>query len=373
MTSRAADTSAESSQILGPGSTLGILGGGQLARMIALAAADYGIRTHIFAPEADSPAFDVSGQRTCASYDDEGALAAFAAKVGAVTYEFENVPAATAAFLSARVPVRPGAHALSQTQDRLTEKTMLRTAGCQTAAFAQIDSRADLESAIATIGLPAVLKTRRLGYDGKGQAKIMAAGDVDAAYAAMRGAPAILEAFVPFSAEVSVVAARGLDGQFAAFPVTENEHRNHILYRSTVPARIRPATEALALDSAARIGKALGYVGVFAVEFFVVPTPDGEVLLVNEIAPRVHNSGHWTSEGAETSQFHQHVRAVCGLPLGSTQALGKVTMQNLIGDEAEHWPAILAEPGARLHLYGKHEAREGRKMGHVTWVEPATR
>ncbi|MGL5363347.1 MAG: 5-(carboxyamino)imidazole ribonucleotide synthase [Bosea sp. (in: a-proteobacteria)] len=368
-----AQQQAENGQIIGPGDTLGILGGGQLARMIALAAADYGIHTHIFAPEADSPAFEVAGQHSCAAYEDEAALAAFASKVGAVTYEFENVPAATAAFLSARLPVRPGAHALSQTQDRLTEKTMLRAAGCQTADFAKVDTLADLEAAIATIGLPAVLKTRRLGYDGKGQAKIMAASDVGVAFAAMRGAPAILEAFVPFSAEVSVVAARGLDGAFAAFPVTENEHRNHILYRSTVPAQITAATEERALADARRIGEALGYVGVFAVEFFVVPTHDGEKLLVNEIAPRVHNSGHWTSEGAETSQFHQHVRAVCGLPLGSTEALGKVMMQNLIGDEAANWSAILAEPGARLHLYGKHEAREGRKMGHVTWVEPKTR
>ncbi|MGL4975155.1 MAG: 5-(carboxyamino)imidazole ribonucleotide synthase [Bosea sp. (in: a-proteobacteria)] len=372
MISQTADFGADSGPIIGPGGTLGILGGGQLARMIALAAADYGIRTHIFAPEADSPAFEVAGQHTCAAYEDEAALAAFAAKVGAVTYEFEDVPAATAAFLSARRPVRPGAHALSQTQDRLTEKTMLRAAGCQTADFAKVDTLADLEAAIANIGLPAVLKTRRLGYDGKGQAKIMATGDVGAAFAAMRGAPAILEAFVPFSAEVSVVAARGLDGAFAAFPVTENEHRNHILYRSTVPANITTATEERALADARRIGEALGYIGVFAVEFFVVPA-DGEVLLVNEIAPRVHNSGHWTSEGAETSQFHQHVRAVCGLPLGSTQALGKAMMQNLIGDEAANWSAILAEPGARLHLYGKHEAREGRKMGHVTWVEPKTR
>jgi 5-(carboxyamino)imidazole ribonucleotide synthase len=350
----------------GPGSRLGILGGGQLGRMIALAAADYGIACHVFAPEEDSPAFDVCAARTIADYRDEAALAGFAAAVDVVTLEFENVPVESLVFLEAHVPVRPGAKALAVAQDRLSEKSLARSLGAMTAEFAAVNDRASLDTAIARIGLPAVLKTTRLGYDGKGQAKIMAQGDVARALAEMNGQPAILEAFVPFEREISVIAARGSDGHFAAFDVTENEHHDHILHRSVAPADLPEALVARAVDATRAIATALDYVGVLAVEFFVI---DGDVL-VNEIAPRVHNSGHWTSEGAETSQFHQHVRAVCGLTLGSAKARGQATMLNLVGDEANHWEKLLAEPGSHLHLYGKGTPRPGRKMGHITRITP---
>lgn len=355
---------------LAPGAMLGILGGGQLARMIALAAADLGIRCHILAPEADSPAFDVAARHTIADYDDEAALARFADAVDVVTYEFENVPAATAAFLAARTPLHPGARALAVTQDRLSEKSFVAELGLAVAPFRAVDSLADLEVAVADLGLPSILKTRRFGYDGKGQVKVAAGTDLADAYEAIGRFPAILEGFVPFEREVSVVAARGLDGAFAAFDVCENEHRDHILAFTHVPARLgRTACEA-AIDAARRIGEALGYVGVFAVEMFVLQENGVERVVVNEIAPRVHNSGHWTSEGAETSQFHQHVRAVCGFPLGSAARRGRVAMENLIGDAALRWREILDEPGAHLHLYGKRDARPGRKMGHVTRVRP---
>ena len=355
---------------LAPGAVLGILGGGQLARMIALAAADLGIRCHVFAPEADSPAFDVAARHTVADYEDEAALAGFAAAVDVVTYEFENVPAATAAFLAGRAPLHPGARALAVTQDRLSEKSFVAGLGLPVAPFRAVDTLADLEAAVAELGRPSVLKTRRFGYDGKGQVKIGVDTDLAQAWEEIGQFPAILEGFVSFVREVSVVAARGLDGSFAAFDVCENEHRDHILALTSVPARLGTAAAATAIDAARRIGEALGYVGVFAVEFFLVETSSGEQVVVNEIAPRVHNSGHWTSEGAQTSQFHQHVRAVCGFPLGAATRRGTVTMENLIGDRVHDWRAILAEPGTHLHLYGKREARPGRKMGHVTRVLP---
>lgn len=353
---------------LAPGAVLGILGGGQLARMIALAAADLGIRCHVFAPEADSPAFDVAARHTVADYEDEAALAGFAAAVDVVTYEFENVPAATAAFLAGRAPLHPGARALAVTQDRLSEKSFVAGLGLPVAPFRAVDTLADLEAAVAELGRPSVLKTRRFGYDGKGQVKIAAGSDLAEAHEAIGRFPAILEGFVPFAREVSVVAARGIDGAFAAFDVCENEHRDHILAFTRVPANLPAAASEAAIDAARRIGEALGYVGVFAVEMFVLEGT-GETqtrIVINEIAPRVHNSGHWTSEGALTSQFHQHVRAVCGFPLGSTARRGRVEMENLIGDAALRWREILAEPGAHLHLYGKRDARPGRKMGHVT-------
>jgi 5-(carboxyamino)imidazole ribonucleotide synthase len=352
--------------MLAPGATIGILGGGQLGRMLALAAAPLGFRVHIFAPEADSPAFDVCFAYTCAAYRDETALAAFAGAVDVVTYEFENVPVETVRFLEERVPVRPGSTALAVAQDRLAEKRLARDLGAGTADFAAVDSLADLEAAVQRIGLPAVLKTTRFGYDGKGQAKLRGPADIPAAWAAMKGQPAILESFVAFACEVSVVAARAVDGAFAAFPVTENEHRDHILHRSVVPAAIAPATAAAAIAITHRIADALDYTGVLGVEFFV--TGDGEVL-VNEIAPRVHNSGHWTQDGAVTSQFEQHIRAIAGWPPGSTALVGSgAEMVNLIGAEADAWAALAATPGARLHLYGKREARPGRKMGHVNRV-----
>lgn len=355
-------------RILKPGDTIGILGGGQLARMIALAAAPLGLKAHIFAPEDGSPAFQVADAVTQAAYDDLAALEAFARTVDVVTYEFENVPVETAAFLAGHVPVHPGARALGITQDRLEEKTFVSRLGIETAPFAEVNDEAQLEAALADIGRPAVLKTRRFGYDGKGQVIIRAGDDAAAAFAAIGRHPAILEGFVPFEREVSVVAARTEDGRFAAFEVTENEHRHHILHRSTVPADVSPAVVAVSAEIARRIGEALGYVGVFAVEMFLVVVEGTQGVIVNEIAPRVHNSGHWTLDGCETSQFEQHVRAIAGWPLGATDRRGRVEMTNLIGDEADSWHAVLEEPGAHLHLYGKAEARPGRKMGHVTRI-----
>ncbi|MGQ0457808.1 MAG: 5-(carboxyamino)imidazole ribonucleotide synthase [Hyphomicrobium sp.] len=351
---------------LPPGSTIGILGGGQLGRMLALSAAQLGFKTHIYAPEADSPAFDVSSANTVAAYDDEATLNAFAKSVSVATYEFENIPVATVAYLSKLIPVRPGAKALACAQDRINEKTLARELGAMTAPFAAVDSLADLRAALATIGAPAVLKTRRFGYDGKGQAKILTPIDADAAWAAMRDQPSILEGFVNFQSEVSVIAARGLDGAFRAFDVTENEHRHHILHRSIAPARISAAARDAAIETARRIAAELDYVGVFAIEFFALRSAEDEILFVNEMAPRVHNSGHWTMDGAVASQFEQHIRAVAGWPLASTAMTAPgAEMINLIGDDIHAWDQIAAEPGTVLHHYGKKDARPGRKMGHV--------
>ncbi|WP_375408151.1 5-(carboxyamino)imidazole ribonucleotide synthase [uncultured Methylobacterium sp.] len=355
-----------------PGATLGIIGGGQLGRMIALAAANYGLKVHVFAPDADSPAFDVAAATTVAAYADADALTRFANSVDVVTYEFENIPRETADRLAALAPLHPSASALATTQDRLAEKTFINELGIPTAPVRSVDTAADLERALAEIGCPAVLKTRRFGYDGKGQRMLRSGDTTDPAaiLAEFAGAPCILEGFVAFEREVSVVAARGADGMFAAYDPCANTHRDHILAMTQVPAPgIAPATAASAIDIARRIAEALDYVGVLAVELFLVADPAGpERVVVNEIAPRVHNSGHWTIEGALTSQFAQHVRAVCGWPLGDPSRVGGVAveMHNLIGDEVLAWEAILAEPGAHLHLYGKGEARSGRKMGHVT-------
>jgi len=357
------------SVVLKPGDMIGILGSGQLGRMIAMAAARLGIRAHIYCPES-GPAFDVCAQHTIAAYEDEKALAAFADSVGVISYEFENVPAKTAAFLEARRPVRPGPRALAITQDRFTEKSFLNDLGIPTAPFAQVDSVADLENAVAKLGHPSVLKTRRFGYDGKGQTMIREGSNLAEAFASVGGGACILEGFVPFLREVSVIGARGLDGSFAAYDVCENEHANHILSRTIVPAHASPGTQKAAIDMAGRIAAALDYVGVITVEMFLVEEAQGERIVVNEIAPRVHNSGHWTLDGAVTSQFEQHVRAICGWPLGSPARHGAIEMHNLIGAEAHDWAALLAKPGVALHLYGKHEAREGRKMGHWTRVLP---
>lgn len=357
-----------------PGAIIGILGGGQLARMLALAAARLGYACHIFAPEADAPAFAVSAARTRADYDDENALGAFAAAVDVVTYEFENVPAATAAFLAARNRVRPSPDILAATQDRLVEKKFLQSLGLPTAPFAQVDDPGALARAVAHIGRPSILKTRRFGYDGKGQATIREGTDLAAVFRGLGGQPCILEGVVPFLREVSVVGARGVDGGFAAYDLCENRHDNHILSRTIVPAAVKPETERRAIAMAREIAEALEYVGVLAVEMFVTLEWDAagktqvESLRVNEIAPRVHNSGHWTIDGAITSQFEQHVRAICGLPLGATRRHGAIVMDNLIGADVERWRDILEEDGASLHLYGKREARPGRKMGHMTRV-----
>ncbi|MFV0279628.1 MAG: 5-(carboxyamino)imidazole ribonucleotide synthase [Rhodoblastus sp.] len=361
--------------ILPPGSTIGVLGGGQLGRMIAVAAASLGLKTHIYAHRPDEPASQVAAGVTTGEWSDEAALARFAEAVDVVTYEFENVPAAAAAFLAARKPVRPGPLALEKTQDRLIEKDFLTSLGIPTAPYAAVDDAGALIRHIGRIGRPAILKTRRFGYDGKGQIMLREGSDVGAAFRALGPESCILEGFVNFEREISVIGARGIDGSFAAFDVCENEHENHILARTRAPARMAPQTAAKAMEICHKILNALDYVGVIAVEMFLVAetAPDGtrrEKAIVNEIAPRVHNSGPWTIEGAETSQFQQHVRAICGWPLGSTGIRGAVEMRNLIGDQADKWREIAADPGAALHLYGKAEARPGRKMGHVTRLFP---
>ncbi len=351
--------------MLAPGSTIGILGGGQLGRMLALAAARLGLCCHIFAPDPESPAFDVVAARTIAEYDDGRALAAFAAAVDVVTYEFENVPVGAVERIGMTVQVRPGAKALAISQDRVAEKSFLRDLGVAVAPFAEVADRPSLDRAIGALGLPAVLKTRRLGYDGKGQAVIRWADEAGAALDRMHGAPAILERFVAFQREISVIAVRGAGGGVAIYDPAENVHRNGILHTSTVPARITAATAAKAGEIAAALLAALDYVGALGVEFFVAGEGGEETLLVNEIAPRVHNSGHWTEDACAVSQFENHVRAVAGWPLGPSARHADVAMTNLIGAEADDWARLAAEPGARLHLYGKREMRPGRKMGHV--------
>lgn len=352
--------------MLKPGDCIGILGGGQLGRMQAIAAARLGLKTHIYCPEPDSPAFEVSAFHTVAPYEDEAALRAFASNVDVITLEFENVPVSSVRLLETLRPVRPGAKALEVAQDRLAEKTLANQLGAGTAPFAAINNRADLDAALATIGLPGVLKTNRFGYDGKGQAKIFTADDVAPAFAMLNGQQGILEGFIRFEREVSVIATRALDGGFTAFDVTENEHRNHILYRSVAPATLSAEASAEAIAIARKIGDALDYVGTFAVEFFVVQEGAHTRVIVNEIAPRVHNSGHWTIDGAVSCQFEQHIRAVAGWPLGSSERRCNVEMINLVGDEAADWLALVSDPMTKLHLYGKAEARRGRKMGHIT-------
>jgi 5-(carboxyamino)imidazole ribonucleotide synthase len=356
--------------VLEPGATIGILGAGQLGRMLALAGARLGLKSHIYAPDAGEPAFDVAAAGTVAAYEDEAALARFAQAVDIVTYEFENIPAATAAFLAERRPVHPGPLALEKTQDRLLEKHFLNGLSVATAGFAPIDSADAIGPALASFGGVGILKTRRFGYDGKGQAMLRDGARAHEAFASFGNVPAILEGVVPFTREISVIGARGRDGAFRAYDICENAHANHILSRTEAPAAIAPATARRAGEIASCIADALGYVGIIAVEMFVVDSAGGEELVVNEIAPRVHNSGHWTIDGAVTSQFEQHMRAVAGWPLGSTQRHGRIVMDNLIGDEALRWRDILGEEGASLHLYGKAEIRDGRKMGHVTRVLP---
>ncbi|MGB6174038.1 MAG: 5-(carboxyamino)imidazole ribonucleotide synthase [Xanthobacteraceae bacterium] len=353
------------SLVLKPEATIGILGGGQLGRMLALAAARLGFKCHVFAPNPDSPAFDVVRRVTRADYTDTEALARFAENVDIVTYEFENVPAETATFLAARVPVLPDPKILAITQDRLAEKNFIAALGIRTAPFAEVASPAELAAAIDRIGRPAILKTRRFGYDGKGQAAIRNGSDPAVAWRDVGGQPCILEAFVPFEREVSVIAARAGDGAVACFDVTENEHRDHILKFSRVPAMLGAQGATEAVHIAEIIAHQFAYVGVLAVEMFVLG--DGG-LLVNEIAPRVHNSGHWTIDGASVSQFEQHIRAVAGWPLGKPLRYGRVEMTNLIGHEVEDYRRWLVLPGAAVHLYGKAAVRPGRKMGHVTQV-----
>jgi 5-(carboxyamino)imidazole ribonucleotide synthase len=346
---------------LRPGATIGILGGGQLGRMLSVAASRLGFRCHIFEPGAEPPAGQVAHRVTTASYDDIAALEKFAASVDVVTYEFENIPTAALDAIEGQVAIRPGRRALEVSQDRLTEKQFLQELGLATAPFAPCDSAADIEAVLAQLGTSAFLKTRRFGYDGKGQQRLDADADPVAAAEALQGAPAVLEGFVDFQREISVIGARGADGQVACFDPGENEHRDGILHRTTVPAQISASQRTDAVLLAARILNALDYVGVMGVELFV--TPGG--LVVNEIAPRVHNSGHWTQLGCAVDQFEQHIRAVAGWPLGDGSRHADVEMLNLIGDEVESVAEHATRAGTQIHLYGKAEARPGRKMGHV--------
>ena len=348
------------------GAVIGILGGGQLGRMLAVAASRLGLRSHVFEPGANPPAGQVTDRLTTASYDDAKALRAFADSVDVITYEFENIPTAALDLLESLRPIRPNRRALAVSQDRLLEKDFLTGLGLTCAPYGAVNSSADLTAALARIGTPAILKTTRLGYDGKGQARLRTPEDAPAALAAMQGAAAVLEGFVDFSHEVSVIAARGLDGSVAAYDPGENVHKDGILATTTVPARLSAGQRSDAVLIAARILNALDYVGVMGVELFV--TPAG--LIVNEIAPRVHNSGHWTQQGCAVDQFEQHIRAVAGWPLGDGGRYADVVMENLIGDDVDRIPEIARERGASLHLYGKAEARPGRKMGHVNRATP---
>ncbi|MCG6902247.1 MAG: 5-(carboxyamino)imidazole ribonucleotide synthase [Rhodobacter sp.] len=346
------------------GSTIGILGGGQLGRMLSVAASRLGFKTHIFEPGSNPPAGDVAHAVTTAAYDDNASLAAFAQSVDVITYEFENVPTEALDLLESHRPIRPGRRALATSQDRLTEKQFLHSLGLATAPFADINSLDDLHTARNAIGTPAILKTRQFGYDGKGQIRLDDTTDSAAAFADLNGAPAVLEGFVTFTHEVSVIAARGLDGAVAAFDPGENLHRDGILHTTTVPARLTGSQRTDAILLAAKILNALDYVGVLGVELFV--TADG--LIVNEIAPRVHNSGHWTQNGCAVDQFEQHIRAITGWPLGDATRHSDVEMENLIGDDIDTVADLAGQPDTAIHLYGKAEPRPGRKMGHFNRI-----
>ena len=355
---------------LAPGATIGILGGGQLGRMTALAAARLGYRTHVFAGEADSPAAQVAAGATVATWDDDAAIARFAAGIDVATFEFENIPADAVRKLAALKPVRPRPETLEITQDRLSEKNFLNSIGIATTVYQEIVDAAALGQALIALKGRAVLKSARMGYDGKGQVAVDARTKPGDAWRLMGAPRGILEAFVDFQCEVSVIVARGADGALAGYPPVENRHVNHILDTTIAPATLPPDTARAAETIARTIATRLDLVGVIAVEMFV--TKDGKVL-VNELAPRPHNSGHWTIDACATSQFEQLVRAICGLPLGSTERHADAVMKNLIGDEVETWGDALTDPTAHLHLYGKRVTLPGRKMGHVTRLQPRSR
>ncbi|KIN62028.1 Phosphoribosylaminoimidazole carboxylase, ATPase subunit [Sulfitobacter noctilucicola] len=349
---------------LATGSTIGILGGGQLGRMLSVAAARLGFRTHIFEPGANPPAGDVAHAVTTAPYEDEAALRAFANACDVVTFEFENVPTAALDLIEAQVAIRPGREALRISQDRLTEKKFLESLGLQVAPFADVPDMDAMTAAVEQIGAPAILKTRRFGYDGKGQARLHKAEDAQTAFADMNGAPAILEGFVDFSHEVSVIAARSPAGDVACFDPGENVHRDGILHTTTVPARLNTSQRMDAVLMAGKILNSLDYVGVLGVELFVT----SEGLVVNEIAPRVHNSGHWTQNGCTVDQFEQHIRAIVGWPLGDGSRHTDVVMENLIGADMDRVPEYANDKDVALHLYGKTETKPGRKMGHINRI-----
>jgi 5-(carboxyamino)imidazole ribonucleotide synthase len=352
---------------LAPGSVIGVIGGGQLGRMLALAAAELGFDVAILDPEPQSPAGRVAAHSVVAAYDDPEGLRALAALASVVTFEFENVPAAAVAQLEAMgVEVAPGAKALAAAQDRVDEKTFLNAHGAPTVAFEAADTAEAAIAAAQRLGVPVLMKTRREGYDGKGQRWVEHAPDAGKVFEALGGVPVILEAPADFVRELSVIAARSRDGSTAVYPLAENHHEGGVLRRTLAPARVSAATAQQAEVIAARILKGLDYVGVVGVELFEMA--DGR-LLVNEIAPRVHNTGHWTQDGCETSQFEQHIRAVAGWPLAPTKAIARVEMLNLLGPEIEQWAKLAHEPETRLHLYGKREAKPGRKVGHVNKVK----
>jgi len=353
---------------LAQGATIGILGGGQLGRMLSMAAARLGLKCHIFEPGAEPPteppAAQVAWKVTTAAYTDLPAVRAFARSVDVVTYEFENIPAETLDVIEAICPVHPGRAALTASQDRGLEKDFLNGLGLRTAPYAMVDSLADLETALSDIGTPAILKTRRFGYDGKGQARLTSADDAAAAWAAINASPAVLEGFIDFDLEISVIGARSIDGAVTCFDPGENVHRDGILHTTTVPATLTLGQQTDAVILTGRILNALNYVGVLGVELFVTKTG----LIVNEIAPRVHNSGHWTQNGCIVDQFEQHIRAVACWPLGDGRRHSNVTMTNLIGDDASDAANLGCDGAVGLHLYGKAEARAGRKMGHINRI-----
>ncbi|WP_136637039.1 5-(carboxyamino)imidazole ribonucleotide synthase [Pseudooceanicola onchidii] len=350
--------------MLPTGSTIGILGGGQLGRMLSVAASRLGFKTVIFEPGGDCPASHVANYHLQAEYTDDAALRRFADSVDVITYEFENIPTSALDILEKIKPIRPGREALRISQDRLTEKDFLTDLGLQVAPYADIPDADAMDRAMDTIGAPSILKTRRFGYDGKGQARLRSPEDAARALAEMNGAPAVLEGFVDFTTEVSIIAARGLDGSVACYDPGENVHEGGILRTTTVPATLPASARTDAVLLAAKILNALDYVGVMGVELFV--TPKG--LIVNEIAPRVHNSGHWTQNGCVVDQFEQHIRAVVGWPLGDGSRHADVMMENLIGDDMDRVPELVKEASVAVHLYGKAEVKAGRKMGHVNRV-----
>jgi len=363
----AAPKPVERNQIIAPGAVIGILGGGQLGRMTAMAAARLGYRVHTFCPDRNSPASHVSWHNTVAAYDNKVALKAFAESVDVVTFEFENIPSATTEFLAELKPTRPKPNVLYITQERLREKRFLASINVPTTRFLDVARQEALESAVKALGRPAILKSAEFGYDGKGQVRIDGDMDLFEAWVKMGGEVGILEAYVDFVREISVIVARGPDGATAIYQPVENQHKNHILDVTIVPARISQAVASRAEAIARHIAQEIGLVGLLAVEMFATHSDE---VLVNELAPRPHNSGHWTIDGCVTSQFEQFVRAVCGLPLGSTEAHSDAVMKNLIGEEANSWRELLGDPGVKLHLYGKTEARPGRKMGHYTRLSP---
>jgi 5-(carboxyamino)imidazole ribonucleotide synthase len=356
-----------------PGSTIGILGGGQLARMTALAAARLGYPCHIFCPSAEEPALQVTPLHTIAAYTDGAALKAFASAVDVVTLEWENIPLSALEIIGKKIALHPSLEVMRTAQDRILEKTFARKIGIGTADFLALHSAGELAKALKTFPLPAVLKSARMGYDGKGQVKITPGTDAEKAWKEMGGETGILEAFVDFSCEVSVIVARREDGTTAVYPTVENIHRDHILAETHAPARVGPVVAAEARQIASELADELKVVGLLAVEMFVLkkPNAEGQRVLMNEMAPRPHNSGHWTIDACATSQFEQLVRAICGLPLGSPAPHSRAVMQNLLGHDIERWSELLKKPRTCLHLYGKAETRKGRKMGHVTYLKGA--